>query len=113
MGHVKLILKSDNEPALLALGQAALLAIRCDVQNGESEIEGISFEHSAEHGSQSNGGTGCGIRAVRGMFRTVKLYLGERLGQRIPPTHPLMIWLVEYSALLLNAKQVGQDCKTA
>ena len=54
MGHVKLILKSDNEPALLALGQAALLSIRCDVQNGESNVEGVSFEHSAEHESQSN-----------------------------------------------------------
>ena len=28
MGHVKLILKSDNGPALLALGQAALLSFR-------------------------------------------------------------------------------------
>ena len=38
MGHVKLILGSDNEPASLALSQAALLAIRCDVSGGESEI---------------------------------------------------------------------------
>ena len=75
MGHVKLILGSDTEPALLALGQAALLVIRCDVQNGGPQVEGISFEHSAEHDSQSNGGTECGIRAVRGMFRAAKLCL--------------------------------------
>jgi hypothetical protein len=113
MGHVKLILKSDNEPALLALGQAALLSIRCDVVAGESKVESISFENSAEHDSQSNGGTECGIRAVRGVFRTVKLCLEERLGRKVPSTHPLMTWLVEYSALLLNAKQVGEDGKTS
>ena len=113
MGHVKLILKSDNEPALLALGRSALLNIRCDVQKDESKVESISIEHSAEHGSQSNGGTECGIRAVRGMFRTVKLCLEERLGHKVPPTHPLMTWLIEFPALLLNAKQVGEDGKSA
>ena len=111
MGHVTLILKSDNEPALLALGQAALLNIRCDVQKDESKVESISMEHSAEHDSQSNGGTECGIRAVRGQFRTVKLCMEERLGYKMPPTHPLMTWLIEFSTLLLNAKQVGEDGK--
>lgn len=111
MGHVKLILKSDNAPAFLAFGQAALLNIRCDVIAGESNVESVSSEHSAEHDSQSNGGTGFGLRVVRGVFRTVKFCLEERLGMHIPPTHPLMTWLVEHAALLFNAKQVGEDGK--
>ena len=113
MGHVKVILKTDNEPALLALATDALLNIRVDAQKDESSLQSVSLEHSAEHESQSNGGTECGIRAIRGIFRTIKLCLEERIGQKIPPTHPLSAWLVEHAALLQNAKQVGEDGKTA
>ena len=105
MGHAELILKTDNEPAVLALATAALLNIRIDAQKDESPARSVSMEHSAEHESQSNGGTECGIRAVRGMFRTIKLCLEERIGQKIPPTHPLPAWPVEHAALLLNATQ--------
>jgi len=113
LGHVKVILKTDNEPALLALATAALLNIRIDAQKDESPVRSVSIEHSAEHESQSNGGTECGIRAVRCQFRTLKLCLEERIGQKIPPTHPLSAWLVEHPALLLNAKAAGEDGKTA
>ena len=113
MGHVKVTFKTDNEPALLALATAALLNIRIDAQKDDSPVRSVSIEHSAEHESQSNGGTECGIRAVRGQFRTLKLCLEERLGQKIPPKHALPAWLVEHAALLLNATQVGEDGKTA
>ena len=113
MGHIKLLLKSDNEPALLALGRDALLAIKCQVLADESPVERISLEHAAEHESQSNGGTECGIRQVRGLFRTIKLCTERRIGQTIPPTHPLAAWLVEHVALLLNIFQVGEGGKTA
>ncbi len=113
MGHIKLLLKSDNEPALLALGRDALLAIKCQVLADESPVEKISIEHAPEHESQSNGGTECGIRQIRGLFRTIKLCTERRIGQTIPPTHPLAARLVEHVALLLNVFQVGGDCKTA
>ena len=45
MGHAKLILKSDNEPALLASGQAAQLNIRCGVHKDGSKVESVSVEH--------------------------------------------------------------------
>ena len=60
MGHIKLLLKSDNEPALLALGRDALLAIKCQVLADESPVEKISLEHAPEHESQSNGGPSAG-----------------------------------------------------
>jgi hypothetical protein len=94
MGHVKVILKTDNGPALLALATASLLNIRIDAQKDESSVQNVSIEHSAEYESQSNGGTECGIRAVRGIFRTIKVCLEERVGQKIPPTHALSAWLV-------------------
>ena len=77
LGHVRLILKRDNETALLALVERALEAIRC-------EVEGIvmaSSEHSATYDSQANGGTEVGIRAIRGLTRTLKLCTERRIGQ--------------------------------
>ena len=113
MGHVRLLIKSDNEPALLKLAEAALVKIRCQVQKGESSVESASSEQAAEHESASNGGTECGIRSVRGLFRTIKLCTQRRIGQEIPPTHPLSTWLLEHVCLLLNALHVGEDGKTA
>ena len=60
LGHVKLLLKSDNERALVTLVTRALQAIRCNVE----AVESVSKEHSQEYDSQSNGGTEVGIRAV-------------------------------------------------
>ena len=113
MGHVKLIIKSDNEPALLALAHAALLEIKCQAQKGEIPTTHVSTEHSPEYESQSNGGTECGIRQVRGLFRTIKRCTERRIGQMIPPTHPLSAWLVQHAALLINVCAVGEDGKTA
>ena len=108
MGHIKLLLKSDNEPALLALARGALLAIKCQVLADESPVEKISIERAPEHESQSNGGTECGIRQLRGLLRTIKLCTERRVGQTIPPTHPLAAWLIEHVSLLLNIFQVGE-----
>ena len=70
MGHVKLLLKSDNEPALLKLAEASLMKIRVQAQKDETPVQSVSSEQAAEYESPSNGGTECGIRAVRGLFRT-------------------------------------------
>ena len=109
MGHVRLILKTDNEVALLALVRAALEEIRCNV----SSIERAMSEESAPYDSQSNGGTECGIREVRGLFRTIKLDTEKRIGRAIPACHPICSWLVEHAALLITAMRVGTDGKTA
>ena len=68
MGHTKLILESDNEAALLTLVRAALQEIRCQVP----DVTHATSEEAAAYESASNGGTECGIREVRGLFRTLK-----------------------------------------
>ena len=60
MGHVKLILKSDNEAALLTRVRAALEEIRCQVP----DVTHATSEEAAAYESPSNGGTECGIREV-------------------------------------------------
>ncbi len=109
LGHVKLLLKSDNERALVTLVTRALQAIRCNVE----AVESVSKEHSQEYDSQSNGGTEVGIRAVRGLFRTMRLCLERRIGHRVPPSHPLTSWLIEHTAMMLNVGVRGPDGLTA
>jgi len=107
-GYTRLILKTDNEKALLSLVKQALEAVRVEIK----DVVQISDEHSAEYDSQSNGGTEVGIRAVRGLFRTIKFCTERRIGQEIPVNHPLTAWLVEHVCTLLNALSVGTDGMT-
>ena len=109
LGHVKLILKGDNEKALVAFIDKSLKVLRCQV----GDLESVSAEHSQPYDSQSNGGTKVGIRAVRGLFRTLKLCLERRVGFEIPVSHPLTSWLIEHTCAVLNTKVRGEDGKTA
>ena len=108
LGHTKIILKSDGEPAILVLVKKALEVLKTSVD----DLVGASPEQSHPHDSQSNGGTEVGIRLLRGMFRTHKLCLEKRLGRRIPVEHPMMTWLLEHVGLVMNAVSLGPDGKT-
>ena len=105
LGHTKLILKSDQERALVALVKQALVAVRFQVEG----VEKVTVEHSQKYDSQASGGTEVGVRALRGLFRSLHLCLQDRVGQAIPVNHPLTSWLLEYTALTLNACVRGDD----
>ena len=108
LGHTRLILKTDNEKALLSLVRRALEAVKVEVP----EVIQLTDEQAAEYESKSNGGTEVGIRAVRGLFRTIKICTEKRIGQEIPIMHPLTTWLIEHVCTLLNAMSVGPDGMT-
>ena len=105
MGHVKIILKSDNEKAVLAVVARALMSIRCTVDG----VDGVTSEQSAKYDSQSNGATEAGINISRGQIRTHKLCLEARIGKEIPPTHAMTSWILEHVALLHAACVRGDD----
>ena len=109
LGHARLILKSDNEVSLLKLVKQSLESIKCNVDG----IQTASSEQSVAYDSQSNGGTECAVRMVRGLFRTLKLCTERRIGQEIMPGHPLVSWLVEHAAMVITIKSMGEDGKTA
>ena len=108
LGHTRVILKSDNEPALRALVTDALKTLRHQV----TQIESVSQETSQEYDSQSSGGTEIGVKLLRGMFKTLKSCLESRIGRGIPLHHPLVPWLVEHAALILCAAARGEDGRT-
>ena len=109
LGHTRLILKADNEPALHTLVEQSLEEIRIKVRG----VIQIYTEHPPKYDSQSNGGVETGVRILRGQFRTLKLCLEAWIGKVIPTNHALVPWLLEYAALLLAVRYVGSDGKTA
>ena len=105
LGYTRLIIKSDNEPALLALVRQVLGKVMATPE----AVEQATKESSPEYDSQANGGTEIGIKLVRGIFRTIKLCLEARIGKFIPITHSLIPWMLEHSCMLLNVRVKGQD----
>ena len=102
MGHKKMVFKFDGEPACKALQE--------QVREGRDAI--TILENSPVDESQSNGVVEKAIQEVEGMVRTLKNALEERLRWRIEPDHPVLTWLVEWAATLINLYRVGKDGKT-
>ena len=105
LGYTTIIMKSDNEPAMLRLVKVATERLRV-------KLETVREEHSKEHDSQSHGGTETRIKSVRMMFRTLRLFLESMLGKKIPIFHPALAWLLSYAATLQNIVARGPDGQT-
>ncbi len=109
LGHTKVILKADGEPAIQSLVKRVLEIVKVECK----DLEQASKENPAAYDSQSNGGIEQGIRLVRGIFRSLKLCLEERIDKFIPIDHPVVHWLLEHACLLLNVSVRGEDGLTA
>ena len=105
LGHTKLIIKADNEPAIKKVQQDVLKELKQDLQG----IANAMAEHPEKYESQSNGMVEVGIRIFRGHYRTLKLCLERRLGGEIPVAHPMSAWLVSHCCLVMNALVRGDD----
>ena len=86
LGHTRLILKADNEPALQALVKAAVQMIKIDCKH----VEQVSVEAPPTYDSQANGGIEVGIRIIRGILRTVEMCVEQRVERDIPVSHPVV-----------------------
>ena len=105
LGHAKIVIKSDNEPAVQSLVRRVVEIVRAEVIAGNT----VSQESSTKHDSQSNGGTEIGVRLLRGLFRTTKLCMESRINKYVPVSHALVPWIMEHTALLLNTVVRGED----
>ena len=101
--HCKVVLKSDQEPALLDLLN--------EVARLRAPAQTIP-EQSPARSSASNGRVERGIQAVEGQIRVMKDALEFRIKESVPGNHSVMAWLVEYAGVLINRYEVGHDGKT-
>jgi len=104
LGHSRVLLKCDNEPAITALTNAV-----CEAAKSEGLVQTASVEHSPATDSQANGGTEVGVKLVRGLFRSLRSCLEQRIGRKLPMMHPLTSWLLEHTSNLLSVSVRGTD----
>ena len=109
LGHTRLILKADREPAIQALVKAAFEMVKIECKH----VEQASAETPPTYDSQANGGIEVGIRIVRGVLRTIKMCFEQRIDRHIPVSHPVVEWLLEHACFLINALVRGDDGLTA
>ena len=96
LGYSKVMLKTDNEPAILKLLQESLRELRI------SGLDTVMCENSPEYDPQANGSAEVGVRILKGMVRTHRSSLERDLGYRVPARHPLIAWLVKHVADIVN-----------
>ena len=100
------MVKSDQEEAVKAVveGVGKLRAL----DGGGKYI----MENSPVGASQSNGIIERGIQSAAGQTRVILDGLQHRWQLEIPIGHPIVCYIVEYAAVLLNRFEVGADGKT-
>ena len=92
LGYKKIVLKSDNEPAILALKEAV---------RKETDVE-IVTEESPVGDHQANGLAENAVKNVQGQFRVMKDALESRHGRIIEGEHPAAPWLVMHAATVIS-----------
>ena len=102
LGYKRIVFKSDNEPAILALKHA--------VKN-ECPIE-IVMEESPVGESASNGEVENAFKCVEGQFRTMKSHLEEEYGEKLVSTHMCVPWMIRHAAELIDRFAVDSDGRT-
>ena len=105
--HGDIIMKSDQEPAILAIADAVA---RRKAEKGSGRAV---MEHSPVKSSASNGVVERAIQSVQMQIRVMKSALEERWGCKLSTHHPVVAWLAEYAGHLLNRFEVGRDGRTA
>ena len=103
VGYKKIILKGDNEPAIVAVQE----------EIKKRREEETILENAPVGQSQSNGVAERAVQAAGEQIRVLKLALENRLGVKITATHPIMAWLATHAGDLLNKFVVGSDGKTS
>ena len=78
LGYSKVVLKTDNEPAILKLLQESLRDLRVE------GIDQVMHENFPEYDPQSNGNAEVGVKLVKGMVRTMGSGLERELDSVCP-----------------------------
>ena len=104
MQDIHLWVKSDGEPAIVALQRA----IR------DRRASATHLMNSPPQDPQGNGVAERAVKEFLGTLRRLKLALESRLATRIPADHPIVQWMGEHASCAINWFLVGsQDGMTA
>ena len=102
-----LVVKSDQEPAIQKVVE--------DVGKLRAAAGGGKYipENSPVGSSASNGVVERGIQSISGQARVILDAVESRWKVGVPSGHPILCYILEYAAFLLNRFEVSHDGKTS
>lgn len=103
VGYQRLILRSDNEPAIKTLKVAVKKAASCDVV----------LEEAKTGDSRSNGVAEVAVNETKKQVRAMKSSLQERMKKEIDEKHPIWSWVARHGNFLMSRYRLGPDGRTA
>ncbi len=102
LGHADIILKSDGEPAIVA--------VQVDVQ---SKRKGKTLlRNPPAYDPKANGSAEKAVRDTTEQARALKLGLEERLKTSVPVGASIVEWILEHAAFIISKYCVGHDGMT-
>ena len=99
----EICLKSDNEPAMLAMQRAIATA------RSETTLP----RNSLECDPQSNGGAEKAAQDITDMTRRLLMGFEARLKTKVDLRLPIVFWIVRHAAFVLTRFRIGKDGHTA
>ena len=99
LGYGRVVLRSDNEPAILALKEAV---------RRETNVE-IVMEEAPVGDHQANGAVENAIKNVQGQFRVIKDALESRIKEKLNGEHPAVPWMVMHAASVMNRGRKDEE----
>lgn len=94
---------SDNEPAMVALKDAAARSL--------PGVEAVP-RNSPVGDHQANGSIESGVREIKRQMRAVRMALERRLGRKLDSRDPILTWVPTFSADAIARHRKGKDGKT-
>ena len=104
-GFTEVLVRSDTEPAIVALTESAATALK-------PARAAVKAEESALYDSRSNALAESAVKDVKDAVRTNLAKVVRRCGQEFPRGHPVLPWLVKNSVAIVNRCRRGPDGKT-
>ena len=106
LGYSRLVLKSDQEPSILALANAVKNTL---TSNGiDCQLE--SSPKGDSHG-MSNVEAESAVGITQGLARTLKDFVEHKSGKAIDPKSPLLGWLIEHVGTLYTLYAYDDNAK--
>lgn len=100
---MRITIKSDQEPSIMALKRAMVVKRAAETCLVESPVRE----------SKSNGKVERAIRTWRDQFRTLRHYYEHRVGDKLALEGPLSSWLVSWASEVLNKYKVRDSGRTS
>ena len=107
LGYSKLLLRSDNEAAIVSLLKNAVRQLKTE------GIEQVAREAPPSYDSRAQGSVENAVKQVQGLLRSIKLGFEKHIGGPLPESHPVFSWMVEWVAWILTSRTRGSDGRTA